>query len=145
MYRAPELLLGATDYTAAVDMWSAGCILVELMAADAVFKGNEEKENGLYVNQLYTIISRLGLPSSSATALRTFPKWDRFWAACGHMRQLSPLQKWLAARGCALDAPAQHLLQQMLDWDPSSRISAAAALQHPFFDRAADARDGGRM
>ncbi len=145
-YRAPELFLGAMDYTAAVDMWSAGCILVELLAADAVFKGNEEKENGLYINQLYAIISRIGLPSSCAScSLRTFPKWEKFWTACGHMRACSPLHEWLTSRGCSLDAHATHLIQQMLDWDPSTRISASAALQHPFLDQSGQAKDGARM
>jgi serine/threonine protein kinase len=31
-YRAPELLMGSRDYGASVDMWSAGCILAELLA-----------------------------------------------------------------------------------------------------------------
>jgi serine/threonine protein kinase len=145
-YRAPELFLGAMDYTAAVDMWSAGCIFAELLGADAVFKGNEDKENGLYINQLYAIISRIGLPSSCASqSLRSFPKWEKFWTACGHMRAVSPLQEWLASRGCSSDSHATHLLRLMLEWDPSSRISASTALQHPFFDHSGEARDGGRM
>jgi cyclin-dependent kinase 8/11 len=145
-YRAPELFLGAMDYTSAVDMWSAGCIFAELLAAEAVFKGDEEKEDGLYLNQLYAIISRVGLPNSHASStLRAFSKWDKFWAACSHMRPASPLHEWLQSRGCSADAHATHLLQRMLDWDPSSRISAREALQLPFFDQGGDARDGGKM
>jgi serine/threonine protein kinase len=30
-YRAPELIFGATEYTTAIDIWSAGCVLAELM------------------------------------------------------------------------------------------------------------------
>ena len=128
-YRAPE-----------------GCIFAELLAAEAVFKGDEEKEDGLYLNQLYAIISRVGLPNSHASStLRAFSKWDKFWAACSHMRPASPLHEWLQSRGCSADAHATHLLQRMLDWDPSSRISAREALQLPFFDQGGDARDGGKM
>jgi serine/threonine protein kinase len=145
-YRAPELFLGAMDYSTAVDMWSAGCILAELLAADAVFKGNEEKEGGLYVNQLSSIINRIGLPGSGASCnLRSLPKWEKFWAACGHMRPVSPLQEWLATRGCSLDANLSHLLLQLLEWDPASRISASAALEHAFFNQSGDTRDGGKM
>jgi serine/threonine protein kinase len=144
-YRAPELFLGSMNYTAAVDIWSAGCIFAELLAADAVFKGSEDKEGGLYVNQLFKIISRIGLPSCAIRSLRSLPKWDRFWAACEHMRPVSPLQEWLVKRGCSPDAKAIHLLQQMLHWDPESRCSASEALQHPFFDAAGDKMDGGNM
>jgi len=39
-YRAPEILLGSTKYTKAVDMWSIGCILGELISGKAIFPGN---------------------------------------------------------------------------------------------------------
>jgi len=38
-YRAPEILLGSTKYTKAVDMWSIGCILGELIVGKAIFPG----------------------------------------------------------------------------------------------------------
>jgi len=145
MYRAPELFLGAMEYTAAVDMWSAGCIFAELLAADAVFKGSEDKDGGLYLSQLFKIISRIGLPGGAVRCLRSLPKWDKFWAACQHMRPVAPLQEWLAKRGCSPDANAIHLLQQLLHWDPDSRISAAEALQHPFFDVTGEKTDGAGM
>jgi mitogen-activated protein kinase 15 len=39
-YRAPEILLGSSKYTKAVDMWSVGCILGELYYGKAIFPGN---------------------------------------------------------------------------------------------------------
>ena len=39
-YRAPEILLGSTKYSKAVDMWSVGCILAELIVGKAIFPGN---------------------------------------------------------------------------------------------------------
>ena len=30
-YRAPELIFGATEYTAAIDIWSMGCVMAELL------------------------------------------------------------------------------------------------------------------
>lgn len=41
-YRPPELLLGATDYAAAVDMWSTGCIVAELFAGKPIMPGRTE-------------------------------------------------------------------------------------------------------
>lgn len=41
-YRAPELLLGATDYGVGIDLWSAGCILAELLAGRPIMPGRTE-------------------------------------------------------------------------------------------------------
>jgi mitogen-activated protein kinase 15 len=38
-YRAPEILLGSTKYSKAVDMWSVGCIIGELVLGRAIFPG----------------------------------------------------------------------------------------------------------
>lgn len=40
-YRAPELLLNSTDYTAAIDVWSVGCIFMELMNKQPLFPGRD--------------------------------------------------------------------------------------------------------
>jgi len=42
MPRSPELLLGAKEYTTAVDMWSVGCIFAELMQKEPLFTGRGE-------------------------------------------------------------------------------------------------------
>ncbi|CAN4097373.1 unnamed protein product [Withania somnifera] len=49
-YRAPELIFGATEYTTAIDMWSAGCVFAELFLGQPLFPG----ESG--VDQLVEII-----------------------------------------------------------------------------------------
>lgn len=41
-YRPPELLLGATDYGAGIDLWSAGCIVAELLAGRPIMPGRTE-------------------------------------------------------------------------------------------------------
>lgn len=41
-YRPPELLLGATEYGVAVDLWSTGCILAELLAGKPIMPGRTE-------------------------------------------------------------------------------------------------------
>jgi len=42
--RAPELLLGAKEYSTAIDMWSVGCIMAELIAKEPLFRGKSELE-----------------------------------------------------------------------------------------------------
>lgn len=56
-YRAPELILNSTTYGCEVDMWSAGCILAELMTLEPIFPGDSSLE------QLIEIIKILGTPS----------------------------------------------------------------------------------
>lgn len=52
--RAPELMLCCTNYTTQIDIWAAGCILVELITLDPIFKGIEEGD------QLFAILKILG-------------------------------------------------------------------------------------
>ena len=40
-YRAPELLLNSSEYTAAIDVWSVGCIFMELMDRKPLFPGRD--------------------------------------------------------------------------------------------------------
>lgn len=41
-YRAPELLLGATDYGVGIDLWSTGCILAEMLTGRPILPGRNE-------------------------------------------------------------------------------------------------------
>ena len=56
-YRAPELILGATNYTCAVDIWSMACVVYELLTGVSLFPGNDS------IGQLVEIIKMLGTPS----------------------------------------------------------------------------------
>ncbi|KAK7847868.1 shaggy-related protein kinase kappa [Quercus suber] len=56
-YRAPELIFGATEYTTAIDIWSTGCVMAELLLGQPLFPG----ESG--VDQLVEIIKVLGTPT----------------------------------------------------------------------------------
>ena len=56
-YRAPELIFGATDYTCQIDMWSTGCILIEMINGEPPFLGDSQ------IDQLIQIIKVMGTPS----------------------------------------------------------------------------------
>lgn len=56
-YRAPEILLGSSKYTKAVDMWSVGCILGEMYLGKAIFPGNST------LNQIERVLQLLGKPT----------------------------------------------------------------------------------
>lgn len=56
-YRPPELLLGATYYGVGVDLWSAGCILAELLAGKPIMPGRTEvKTNKLETYNRHCIV-----------------------------------------------------------------------------------------
>ena len=55
-YRAPEILLGSTKYSKAVDMWSVGCIIGELIVGKAIFPGTST------LNQIERVLELLGRP-----------------------------------------------------------------------------------
>lgn len=53
-YRAPELLVGDTQYGSSVDVWAAGCVFAELLTGQPLWPGKSD------VDQLYLIIRTLG-------------------------------------------------------------------------------------
>lgn len=57
-YRAPEILLGSQNYSKAVDMWSIGCIVGEMVVGKAIFAGNST------LNQIERIIELIGRPKT---------------------------------------------------------------------------------
>ena len=123
-YRAPEVLLGARHYAPPVDIWAVGTIFVELVNKRPVFPGDSE------IDELYKIFRGLGTPTNATWPgveqlpdfAVTFPKWP--------VRSMSTLIK----NGASLCEDGLDLLQQMLHFDPSKRISAKAALEHPYFN-----------
>lgn len=123
-YRAPELLLGAKEYTTAVDVWSVGCIFGELILHEPLFPGAGE------IDQISRIFRDLGTPDDTV--------WPGF-SQLPHVRSTSlafvrherQIRRRFMTR---LTANGVDLLERMLTYDPQQRITAAEALQHPYFD-----------
>ena len=59
-YRAPELLFASRHYTLAVDVWSAGAVLAELLSLTPLFPGNND------IDQIYRVFQIMGSPSSQS-------------------------------------------------------------------------------
>ncbi|KAG7037976.1 Cyclin-dependent kinase B2-2 [Cucurbita argyrosperma subsp. argyrosperma] len=124
-YRAPEVLLGATHYSTAVDMWSVGCIFgiflsPELATKQALFPGDSE------LQQLLHIFRLLGTPN------------EKVWPGVSKLMNWHEYPQWnpqsLSTAVPNLDDKALDLLAQMLKYEPSKRISAKRAMEHPYFD-----------
>ncbi|BDA40406.1 Mitogen-activated protein kinase 15 [Coccomyxa sp. Obi] len=120
-YRAPEILLGSPKYTFGVDMWSAGCILGELLTGKPIFPGSST------MNQLDRILEVTGQPSQqdvdaiaspfAATMLEALP--------CGDAPALHRLFP-------SASPEAADLLFRLLQFNPAKRITAREALRHPY-------------
>ncbi|KAL1916783.1 uncharacterized protein VTP21DRAFT_5487 [Calcarisporiella thermophila] len=120
-YRAPELIFGATNYTTSIDLWSAGCVMAELMLGQPIFPG----ESG--IDQLVEIIKVLGTPTKEQ--IRTMnPNYmeHRFPQIKPH-----PLSKIFRSR---TPPEAMDLLSNLLIYTPQQRLTAIEAMCHSFFD-----------
>mmetsp|Transcript_28284 Transcript_28284/g.34957 ORF Transcript_28284/g.34957 Transcript_28284/m.34957 type:complete len:305 (-) Transcript_28284:154-1068(-) len=122
-YKPPELLLGANEYCAAVDMWSVGCIFAELLLRKPFLQGVETD-----ISQLDKIFTVFGTPSDT--------NWPDYRALPLPSRGLT----WDDSPPQSVDeifkaAPkdALSLLRSVLVLDPNQRFTATQCLSHPYF------------
>ncbi|XP_032888385.1 dual specificity tyrosine-phosphorylation-regulated kinase 1A isoform X2 [Amblyraja radiata] len=158
-YRSPEVLLGM-PYDLAIDMWSLGCILVEMHTGEPLFSGANE------VDQMNKIVEVLGIPPShildqAPKARKFFEKLsDASWTVKktkDGKREYKPpgTRKLHSILGVETGGPGgrragesghtvadylkfKDLILRMLDYDPKTRIAPYYALQHSFFKKTAD-------
>lgn len=124
-YRAPELIFGATEYTTAIDIWSVGCVLAELLIGQPLFPG----ESG--VDQLVEIIKVLGTPTREEIKCMN-PNYTEFKFP---QIKAHPWHKIFHKR---MPSEAVDLVSRLLQYSPNLRSTAMEALVHPFFDELRD-------
>ncbi|RWA04153.1 hypothetical protein EKO27_g10950 [Xylaria grammica] len=122
-YRSPELLLGETQYGAAVDIWSAACVMVEIFTRHAIFPGD-----GGEISQLEKIYNILGTPNRKEWPGLADTPW--FELLRPSYRKPNVFADKYRER---LPAAAFNLLEDMFQYDPIKRPSAANVLEHPYF------------
>eukprot|EP00921_Rhytidocystis_pertsovi_P010962 GHVQ01017653.1.p1 GENE.GHVQ01017653.1~~GHVQ01017653.1.p1 ORF type:complete len:320 (+),score=33.18 GHVQ01017653.1:273-1232(+) len=124
-YRAPELMLGSTEYKTAIDIWSIGCVLGELLLGRPLFAGETS------VDQLVKIIQVLGTPSRKQMSAMN-PNYTDF-----RFPDVKPkdLRKVFDDKS---PPEALDLLSSFLMYEPSERLHPLSALGHPFFDELRD-------
>ncbi|KAF2078300.1 hypothetical protein CYY_000392 [Polysphondylium violaceum] len=130
-YRSPELLLGSKHYTRAVDIWAIGCIFAELITTKPLFPGKEKdpKVPSLFQDdQVEKIMRVLGKPSLEMWPdIKHLPEWKKI-ANCENYPNVLAKHINLDEKSAAFD-----LLSKMILYDPSKRITASDALDHPYF------------
>ncbi|XP_074311501.1 putative serine/threonine-protein kinase At1g54610 isoform X2 [Silene latifolia] len=120
-YRAPELLLGATDYGVGIDLWSAGCILAELLAGRPIMPGRTE------VEQLHKIYKLCGSPSDEYWKKSKLPNATIF-------RPRDPYKRSIRETFKDFPPSALSLIDTLLAIDPAERLTATDALNSDFFN-----------
>lgn len=122
-YKSPELLLGATRYTSAVDVWSAGCVLAELELGRPMFPGKSE------IDQWDLIVKILGSPTEdSYVGLNSVPNYDAF------VKNTTKYPNtFRSAYSSKINDLTMSLLERIFVLDPDRRPSPKIILTHSYF------------
>ncbi|CAK9303937.1 unnamed protein product [Gordionus sp. m RMFG-2023] len=165
-YRSPEVLLGI-PYDTKIDMWSLGCILVEMHTGEPLFSGQNE------IDQMFKIVEIMGTPPNYL--LDKCPKTKLFFEKENdnylpkvnikdtenhlNVNEQNPKKKFLDdILGVNIGGPEgrrkgetghtvqdylkfKDLICRMLAYDAETRISPLDALRHPFFKKSLDTFD----
>lgn len=126
-YRAPELIFGSTDYTTAIDVWSQGCVLAEMLIGTPLFPGSSG------VDQLVEIIKVLGTPTKEELKAMN-PNYQEF-----RFPQIRA-HPWGGVFKPRTPVEAIELVGRLLSYVPDNRYKALEACSHPFFDEIRDSR-----
>ncbi|KAJ1294637.1 hypothetical protein BS78_01G160600 [Paspalum vaginatum] len=126
-YQAPELLLEKDTYDARIDTWALGCVMAEMInTGRPLFRGSDDE------GQLCAIFSVLGVPDDS-----TWPWFSSTPFATKGVEELQDMQRCSLLRevfpGTKLSEEGFQVLSGLLTCNPEKRLTAAAALKHPWF------------
>ena len=122
-YRAPEIILSFQGYTKAIDMWSVGCILAELLGGQTIFKGKD------YVDQLNEILRILGTPDEETLNTIKSTRAQAYIRSLPYMEKVPFESLYPNAEPMAID-----LLDKLLTLEPNNRITVDEALEHPYLE-----------
>ncbi|XP_055495326.1 cyclin-dependent kinase-like 1 isoform X6 [Leucoraja erinacea] len=124
-YRAPELLVGESQYGAAVDIWALGAVFAELVSGQALWPGKSD------LDQIYFIIRTLGklIPKHE----QVFQSNQRFLGVCipeADPEDLEPLEEKFPN----LNPQALLFMKNCLEIDPAVRCNCEELIENPYFD-----------
>ncbi|XP_074094091.1 CDC like kinase darkener of apricot isoform X2 [Cotesia typhae] len=147
-YRAPEVIL-ELGWSQPCDVWSIGCILFELYLGITLFQTHDNREHLAMMERILgTIPHRMARKTKTKYFYHGKLEWDDKSSAGRYVRDnCKPLHRYM------LSDEGDHrqlfnLIQHMLEYEPTERITLKDALTHPFFDalpasqRISDARAG---
>ena len=129
-YRAPEIMLNWMHYNQTVDIWSVGCIMAELLTSKTLFPGTD------HIDQLTKILQLVGKPDRAFLSKISSDTARNYVAQMPEYKKKPFKEIFTGANEQAID-----LLDQMLRLDADARITAEAALDHPYLEIYADHDD----
>eukprot|EP01117_Protostelium_nocturnum_P008003 TRINITY_DN2850_c0_g1_i1.p1 TRINITY_DN2850_c0_g1~~TRINITY_DN2850_c0_g1_i1.p1 ORF type:complete len:453 (-),score=149.62 TRINITY_DN2850_c0_g1_i1:268-1626(-) len=128
-YRAPELIFGATNYTTSIDIWSAGCVVAELLMGHPLFPGDSG------VDQLVEIIKILGAPTKEEMyAMNPSCTDHKFPPIKGHPWSKVFSRSSSDTPETRIPPEAIDIISKLLQYTPTGRVLPYEGLSHPFFD-----------
>jgi mitogen-activated protein kinase 1/3 len=135
-YRAPEVVLTVADYTKAIDVWSAGCILVELVGRKPLLMGKD------HLDQIKVILSVLGSPEPHELEwLKDHGSAKRFVKACEKSVRKPWPELYPSSKAEAWTPDCVALIDHCLRFDPNHRCTVEQALQAKFLSELHDPSD----
>ncbi|XP_026227894.1 dual specificity protein kinase CLK2b [Anabas testudineus] len=133
-YRAPEVIL-ELGWSYPCDVWSIGCILFEYYEGFTLFQTHDNKEHLAMMERIQGPVPQRMIQRSRKQKYFHHGRLD--WNECSKAGRYvkdkcKPLRKYLLSYG------TEHLqffdlLERMLEYEPSNRISPSCILCHPFF------------
>ncbi|QRV76557.1 mitogen activated protein kinase [Ceratobasidium sp. AG-Ba] len=129
-YRAPEVMLTFKEYTRAIDIWSVGCVLAEMLSGKPLFPGRD------YHHQLSLILEVLGTPSLDDFYAINSARSREYIRALPFRKKKNFAALFPGANPLAVD-----LLEKCLTFNPKRRIDVVEALAHPYLEPYHDADD----
>ncbi|WOO78483.1 Mitogen-activated protein kinase CPK1 [Vanrija pseudolonga] len=129
-YRAPEVMLSFQEYSKAIDVWSVGCILAEMINGKPLFPGRD------YHHQLSLILECLGTPTMDDFNEITSKRSQDYLRALPFHRRRDLREMCPKAKPNALD-----LMRRCLTFSPRKRITVEEALEHPYLEPYHDPSD----
>lgn len=123
-YRAPEILLGSTSYGKAVDIWSVGCILGEMLLGKPLFPGTST------MHQISSLLEVTGRPTAEDVAAINSP------FAATMLQSINPSKpKALSSILPRTGEDGLDMIKQCLQFNPTKRFSAIEGLGHQYVQK----------
>ncbi|XP_021275660.1 serine/threonine-protein kinase AFC3 isoform X1 [Herrania umbratica] len=139
-YRAPEVILGL-GWSFPCDLWSVGCILIELCTGEALFQTHENLEHLAMMERVLGPLPEHMIGKANRGAEKYFRRGSRLnWPegavsreSIRAVKKLDRLKNMVSQHVESSRYSLEELLEGLLKYDPSERLTAHQALNHPFF------------
>ncbi|KAI5669359.1 hypothetical protein M9H77_19212 [Catharanthus roseus] len=138
-YRAPEIILGL-GWSYPCDMWSIGCVIIELCLGEVLFQTHENLEHLAMMERVLGPLPKHMTQRATRGAEKYFKRSKLNWPAGAVSREsiravkkLDSLKNLISRHAECSRSSLVDLLKRLLKYEPSERLTAREALNHPFF------------